>query len=88
MRTPISVQSSSVARRAALRSSVLSFEKELFDGVQVGEQGQIEHPGTGQGNGLLDPVNFVAIEVVEDDDLSWLQCGAQKMSSGPRRLRW
>ena len=30
-------------------------------------------------NGLFDPVHLVAAEVVEDDDVSGLQCGAQKL---------
>ena len=49
-------------------------------GTQIGRIGwQIEHPGADCGDGLLDPLHFVAAEVVEDNDVACLKCGAQEL---------
>jgi len=58
----------------------LEFGEELFDGVQIGRVGrQIEHRGAGRGDGLPDPVDLVAAEVIEDGNVSGLERGAKEL---------
>jgi hypothetical protein len=53
---------------------VLEFGEGLFDGVQVGAVGgQKQEAGTGCADGLSHRVSLVAAEVVEHDDVAWLQ---------------
>ena len=58
----------------------LEFGEELFDEVPIGRRGrQIESPGASRGDGLPDPVHLVAAEVVEEGDVSGLECGAEEL---------
>ena len=79
----ISFESSSVDRLAALRSSVLSFEKSFSMGFRSGDRAA-NRAGADRDDGLSDPVHFVAAEAIEDDEVSCLERGHRNCSTEAR----
>jgi hypothetical protein len=62
--------------RFGLSQQGLQFCEDLFDRVEIRRVGwQEQQSGTRVADHVPDAVALVAVEVVHDDDVAWLQCG-------------
>ena len=76
----MTVQSASLVRAAAFRSSALSLAKSCSIGFRSGLVGrQIEDGGAGRGDGLLDAIDLVGGEIVHHHDVAGRQRRSQHL---------